>query len=231
MIVLKMRSNPQDWYRIEASAGSEADVWIYDEISWLGVQAEQFVRELNAVKASTIRLHINSPGGNVFDGSTIHNALRMHPAKVVTHIEGLAASIASYIALAGDEIVIADAAMVMIHDPWAITIGDADEHRKTQEVLEKVAANMAEAYAARLGVTAEDARGLMRSETWWTAREAVEVGFADAIVGGEDAKALKNFDLSIFRNALGQESVSDSDAMRRRMARMERMLRLAEADS
>jgi len=118
------------WYKIEAKA-DKAEIWIYEYIGedfWTGggVTAKSFQKYLAAVKASQIDLHINSPGGDVFDGITIYNLLKQHPATVTTYIYGLAASIASVIALAGDRIVMAENALYMVHNPWGVSMGDAN---------------------------------------------------------------------------------------------------------
>ena len=103
-------------YTIQNAAGEEAVVRIYDEIWWLGVNAQDLTRELDAITAPSIRVEINSPGGDVFDGIAIYNALRNHPAHVTTRVDGLAASIASVIAQAGDKRLIQPAAQLMIHN-------------------------------------------------------------------------------------------------------------------
>ena len=106
---------PKGTYRIEAKADAEATVYIYDEVSWWGVSAQQFAKDLAAIKAETIHLRLNSPGGAVFDGMAIYNALKAHQAKVVVHIDGLAASIASVIAMAGAEVRMAENAFLLVY--------------------------------------------------------------------------------------------------------------------
>src|SRR3954469_2359119 len=114
------------WYSIVAKSADEADVMIYDIIGW-ETTAKQFVTDLKALDAKTINLRINSPGGDVFEGVAIYTALKEHPAKVITHVDGLAASMASIIMLAGDEVHIAKNAFVMIHNAWSWATGDAAE--------------------------------------------------------------------------------------------------------
>jgi len=180
------------WYSITAKAdGETVDVHIYDEIGFWGTTARSFVNELKSVadNATQINLHINSPGGSVVDGVAIQNALKQHPANVTTKIDGIAASIASIIALAGDSIEIADNAYVMIHNPASIVWGDAEDMLKEAEVLNKMADGIASDYAAKMGISVEDARALMDEETWYLGQEAVDAGFADKTYTGSKAAA------------------------------------------
>ena len=142
------------WYSIQAAAKDVAEVLIYDEISSWGITAENFVKDLQGVTAKTINLRINSPGGSVFDGTAIFNALRAHPAKVVSHIDGVAASIASIIALAADEVRMAENAFYMIHNAWGVAMGDGAEMRKMADILDKIAGTLAKTYAAKTGSSA-----------------------------------------------------------------------------
>ncbi len=178
-------SGSRKWYEINASGGSAADVWIYEEIGkdfWGdGLEAKDFVQELAALEADHITLHLNSPGGNVFEGHAVYNALVAHPARVTTQIEGLAASIASVIALAGERVVMADNALYMIHDPWGMSLGSAEEMRKMADVLDKVAETMVGVYAARSALSEDEIRAAMREETWYSASEAQLAGFVDEV--------------------------------------------------
>lgn len=182
----------------------EATFYLYDEISYWGISADQFVKDLNGSKASTVHIRINSPGGSVFDGTAIYNAIKQHKAHTVTHIDGLAASISSVIALAGDEVRMADNSFLMIHNPWSIVIGDASAMREEADLLDKVAdTTIASIYMAKSGKTKEEITSKMADETWFSAAEAKEYGFVDAIDGlPEEAKDVKNilFDLAIFAN-------------------------------
>lgn len=191
--------NNKRWYRIENAAKDEAKIYIYDVISWYGVSADEFVKDLNAVTAKTINLHINSPGGDVFDGMAIHSALKSHPAKIITKIDGLAASIASVIALAGDEIHIAKGGFFMIHNAFSGIIGDANDMRKMADVLDKITGSIAGFYADKIGKSEEYVLDKMNDETWYTAAEALDEGFVDVVIDGETAKA--KFDLSVYNNA------------------------------
>lgn len=200
-------------YKIENKATSdEATVYLYDEISWFGVDAGQFVKDLNDVTAKTLHIRFNSPGGSVFDGTAIYNAIKQHKSKTVTHIDGLAASISSVIALASDEVRMAKNAFLMIHKPWSITIGDDDAHFSEGELLKKVGGTIAKAYMDKTGKSENEIWDIMsppepgKFETWMTADEALEMGFIDYIEddnNDEKAKATL-FDLSVFANVPAQ---------------------------
>lgn len=175
----------------------EAEILIYDEIGFWGIVASDFKRQLAEVgDAKTIHVRINSPGGSVFDGIAIYNALREHPAKVITHVDSLAASIASVIALAGDEVRIAKNAYLMIHDPWTITIGNAEQLRKDAGLLDKFAQTILGVYTAKSSKKPADIESMMHEETWLTADEALDLGLVDQVVDTSDVKA--EFDLSVY---------------------------------
>lgn len=145
-----------------------------------------------------IDLRINSPGGSVFDGMAIMNALRRHSARVDVTVDGLAASAASFIAMAGDHIVMNRGSELMVHDAWGFAQGDAKTMRETAAALEKTSASIADVYAKRAGGKSSEWRDVMLAETWFTAEEAVVAGLADEWV---DAPAAKNhFDLSRFEH-------------------------------
>lgn len=185
--------------------GKTGEIWLYDSVGagWFGgMSANDFVKELkNLGKVDTINLHINSPGGAVFDGVAIYNALKGHPARVEVDVDGVAASIASVIAMAGHEIRIADNAMMMIHDPYTMAAGDAAELRKSADLLDQIALVIRSTYAKRTGQDEAQIGAMMAAETWMTASEAFEQGFADAVTAEQRAAASMNFDFSAFRHA------------------------------
>lgn len=187
-------------FDIRAEEGaSEAEVLIYDIIGWPFIESRAFVAEINALEVETIHVRINSPGGNVFDGVAIANALKHHEARVITHIDALAASIASIIAIAGDEIRMSPNAFLMIHNPWTFCMGEAAQLRKDADVLDKIGESLAAAYRDRTGAADSQIKNWMDDETWFSAEEAAEHGFVDSIEGQSDAKAA--FDLSVFAKA------------------------------
>ena len=181
------------------------ELFIYDVIDdWFGVSADMFARELSGIDAEEITVRINSPGGNVFDGIAILNALRGHKAHVTTIVDGLAASAASFIAMAGDEIVMNRNSEMMIHDASGVCIGNAKDMAEMHDMLERVSNNIASIYADRTGTDAAEWRTAMLAETWYSADEAVDAGLADRVesAGDETAEKAKNrFDLSIFNYA------------------------------
>lgn len=191
------------WYRIEAKAGEPAALYIFDEINpFWGIGAQQVVDELKEIDASQIDVHINSPGGNVFDGIAIMNALRNHAANITVVVDGLAASIASVIAMAGDEIVMNLGAQMMVHNPSGFAMGDAKTMRELADVLDKSGRNIASIYADRAGGTENDWQSAMDEETWYTAQEAVTAGLADRVDKSAQADDIAaRFDLSIFNHA------------------------------
>lgn len=194
----------RSWYEIRNASDEVAEVFIYDQIGedWFGegTTAKKFAKEIGAISAKRIDLHLNSPGGSVFDGQAIANAISRHPATVTTFIDGLAASIASVIALAGDTVVMASNALYMIHEPSAFAGGRADDLRQMADLLDKVTGVMVGTYADKTGIPDDELRAAMAAETWYTAAEALEAGFVDEI--GVEQSMAASFDLAAigFRN-------------------------------
>ena len=191
------------WYRIDNKAGEPAALYIFDEINpmW-GIGAQQVVDQLKTIDASQIDVHINSPGGNVFDGIAIMNALRSNKARVHVIVDGLAASIASVIAMAGDTITMALGSQMMVHNPSGFAMGDAKTMRELADTLDKSRASIASIYADRAGGTVDAWGTAMDAETWYTAQEAVDAGLADKIDDSSQAEDIAaKFDLSIFNHA------------------------------
>ena len=193
--------------RIVQSAGSkEATLYIYDPIVSDATEAEFFggvcpqdlVPQLLALDAEVINLRINSPGGDVFAAQAISTALKQHPAKVVAHIDGVAASAATAIACACDEVVIAEGSLYMIHNAWTMALGDRNDFLETAALLEKIDGMLADTYVARTGKEKEELSALMDAETWFTADEAVEMGFADRKA---ETKAKNAWNLSAYAKA------------------------------
>lgn len=180
--------------RVAAANSGEVEVFIYGDIGgwWEGVRAEELVKDIAAIEAETISVRINSPGGVVFDGIAIYNALARHSAKVVATVEGVAASIASVILMAADEIRVTEGAHIMVHRPWSFAAGDAETMRKEAAVLDKLEAGIIDLYEARTGASRDDLAAWVAAETWFSAKEAVESGFADTVVEakGREKKAV-----------------------------------------
>lgn len=174
------------WYSIRNSAGDRALVELYDVIGEWGISAREFVRDLRGITAPVIDLRINSPGGMIYDGFTIYNALRDHPARVEATVDGLAASAASWILQAAEHRVMNRHSELMIHDGLALTIGNEADHLETATQLGRLSDNIASIYAARAGGDPADWRDLMRAETWYTAEQAADAGLADEAIGDDD---------------------------------------------
>ncbi len=190
-------------YEIKAAAKDVGEVWLYDVIgdSWNGTTGKRFASDLKALgDVKTLNIFINSPGGSVFDGVAIYNVLRRHKARKVVQIDGLAASIASVIAMAGDEINIALNGMMMIHDPWAFAMGTAEDFRKAADMLDKTRVAILDTYVDRAAATEEELSEWMTAETWFTAEEAVAAGLADTITDAVDMAAFAGLDVTPFKH-------------------------------
>ncbi|WP_170107472.1 head maturation protease, ClpP-related [Photobacterium indicum] len=235
-------------FAIESAEGSDdAEIFLYDAIVsdkdeaewWGGVDPETFVNAVRGIDAKNIHLRINSPGGSVFAARTMEQALREHKATVTVHIDGLAASAASFLAMAGDEIIIGEGAMMMIHKAWTVSWGNADDLLAEAALLEKLDGTLAKTYAKRAGGDEKTFSDYMRNETWFTADEAVAAGIADTVYDAEPApkkegstnNAIRpNWNCNAFLNAVNrpdtQEYVSD-EHRDRQMQRLNVLTRCA----
>jgi ATP-dependent Clp protease, protease subunit len=188
----------KSWFSIQAK-GSTAEIVIYDEVGLFGISAKQFNDQLKALgPVSTIVLRVNSPGGDVWDGIAIFNMLKRHPARVEVIVDGIAASIASVIAMAGDRIKMPSNSFMFIHDPLAVVLGDAENMREMADSLDKVAAALVSTYMNKTGKSEEEVKKWMAGDTWFTAQEALEAGLADEVI--ESVAIAARFDLGRFRN-------------------------------
>lgn len=204
-------SNPALAFVVRGEGTETLEIDVYDDIgeSWWGeetVSAKSVRRTLKEAKgAKTILLRVNSRGGDVFDGFAIYNLLAEHPARVEADVDALAASMASVIIMAADEIRIAANAMIMVHNPWSFALGEAEDLRGTADLLDKLRGQMVDAYVARTGLARERVIEMMDAETWMTASEAKEHGFVDLVKpsqkGPEKTKALASIDLRGFERA------------------------------
>lgn len=202
----------KSWYTIRART-SGTEVLIYDEIGAYGVTAKGFLAELGALPGdAAIDLRLNSPGGSVFDAVAIYNALKRHAGDITVWIDGIAASAASYIAMAGDTIIMPENAFLMIHDPSGLVMGTAEDMRSTAEALDKVKGSLIQGYAAKSGKSDDEIAALMAAETWLDAKDALDFGFVDRIA--EPVKLAASFDVARFRNAPPEvvEAASEPDA-------------------
>lgn len=184
----------KSWYSFAIKAAGVLDISIHDEIGSWGVEASVFLAQLkddlNEVEPTkVINLSIHSPGGNLLDGLAMYNALRAHPAKVYGRVEGIAASAASLVLMAADTISMPEDAWIMIHNPWTIAIGDAEEMRAVADLSEKMRDSMANIYERRTGMDRDELLAMMSEETWMTSVEALNAGFADNISDAIDVAA------------------------------------------
>jgi ATP-dependent Clp protease protease subunit len=187
------RTAPRE-YRIENAASDEPTIYLYDIIGydwWSGggVTAKQFAKDINAITAPVIHLRINSPGGDVFEGRAMVAAMKSHASRIVVHVDGLAASAASFIAMHADEVVMTEGSFMMIHNAWTFAAGDRNSLRETADLLEKMDGEIANDYGKRTSASAEQVREWMDAETWMTASESIERGFADRLDEKTDSKA------------------------------------------
>lgn len=199
---LLLRNSAARPVRIEQK-DDEATVYLYDAIgSWYGLAAEQVVKDLAAIKAGVIHLRINSPGGDVFEARAIATAIQAHPATVIAHIDGIAASAASWIALAANEVEISKGAFLMIHNSYCLTIGDKAEHIEQARLLEKIDESILGDYEAKSGKTKDEIRAWMDAETWFTAEEALAAGLVDRVADGKAASGAADWNVKeLFENA------------------------------
>lgn len=221
-------------WKMKKIQAKSAEIMIYGDIStyesyWddSAITPQKFNDELKALgdDVDDITVRINSNGGSVFAGVAIHSMLKRHKAKITVYIDGIAASIASIIAMAGDEIIMPNGSMLMIHLPWTFGMGNAKDFRKLADDLEEIGASMSDIYIARTGIDKEELAQLLEDETWMSATTAVEKGFATRLeedsqpiaASLRDGKAIINgieMDLSKFKNApkLPDESPKPTDA-------------------
>lgn len=205
------------FWNFKGSGDKRAELLLYGDISdssWFGdeVTPKQFKADLDALgDVAELDIYINSGGGDVFAGFAIYNMLKRHAAKKTVYVDGLAASIASVIAMAGDRIIMPENAMLMIHNAWTIAMGNKAKLRKIADEMDKIDGSLAGIYTARTGKPEADIVALLDAETWFTAQEAVDAGLADEIEAKKKLAASvdgaflslngQKFDLSRYKNA------------------------------
>jgi len=168
----------RQWFSIKSQSKEEHEITIYDFIGIFGVEAEAFIKEIYGLHGK-LTVRMNTPGGDVFDGLNIYNALTRHDGMVHVEIDGLAASAGSLIAMAGKTINMNTGAMLMIHDAWGMAVGNAEDMAAMADTLDKISGELAGIYSSRTGNGQRAVRAMMRDETWMTSKEAIEQGFAD----------------------------------------------------
>tara|TARA_R110002012_G_scaffold150515_1_gene309866 strand:+ start:1013 stop:2047 length:1035 start_codon:yes stop_codon:yes gene_type:complete len=193
----------EKWYNIQNKAGNSADIYIFDEIGTYGVTAQDFISEIKGLKDMPINLRINSLGGDVFDGMAMYNVIKRREYKTTVYIEGIAASIATIIALGADEVVMAENSLFMIHNAWGGASGEAKDMRKTAETLEKITSELTDIYVKKTGLSYDAVAQMMDEETWLNAEEAYKLRFIDTI--SDSIKVAAKYDVSKFKNITQEE--------------------------
>jgi len=193
----------EKWYNIQNKAGNSADIYIFDEIGTYGVTAQDFISEIKGLKDMPINLRINSLGGDVFDGMAMYNVIKRRESKTTVYIEGIAASIATIIALGADEVVMAENSLFMIHNAWGGSSGEAKDMRKTAETLDKITSELTDIYVKKTGLSYDAVAEMMDEETWLNAEEAYKLRFIDTI--SDSIKVAAKYDVSKFKNITQEE--------------------------
>ena len=187
------------WFNIQGKAtDAVAEVYIFDEIGAYGITAQDFISEMKEYKDTPVNLRINCIGGDVFDGMAMYNIIKKREAKTTAYIEGIAASMGSVIALAADEVVMAENSLFMIHNAWGGAMGEAEDMRKTASILEKISGEIANIYERKTRLSLNRIIEMMDIETWLNAQEAYELGFIDLI--SDSIKVAAKYDVSKFKN-------------------------------
>lgn len=211
--------------------GDEATIYLYDVIVsddfWGGVSALTFAKELAATKTPVINLRINSPGGDVFAARAMEVAIREHSSTIVAHIDGEAASAATYVAIAADKVKISEGGFFMVHKAWSIALGNADDMLQMAALLEKVDEALVTTYANHTGKSADEIRQWMAAETWFTAQEALDAGFVDEITAAP-VRNQHRWDLSAYARAPKLDQTDDDKSSHiMQMQHMQRVAALA----
>ncbi len=176
----------EKWYSIKLATKDLTEVYLYEDIGEYGISAQQFAIDLGSIKTPKVLLRINSGGGDVFDGTAIYQAIREHASEVNAIVDGVAASMATLIALACKKVSMSKNARFMIHNPWSIVAGDAKELRKKADELDSIGTDAAAIYSARMKITPEKCLAMMDEETWFTSQQAKDAGLVDEIVDGKE---------------------------------------------
>ena len=184
-----MNNPTQKFYAMEHTGNNETTIYLYDEVGNWCAGSKEFLADLTRLKGQHIHLRINSPGGSVVEGNAIYNSLLRHQGGLTVHIDSLAASMASVIAMAGAPTYIAENAVMIIHNPWTVSTGDADQLRKDAAALDVFKKSIRNAYTRKTGMSEKEISEMMDKETLINALDAVALGFADGIEEGLAAAA------------------------------------------
>lgn len=173
-------------FRLTNAASGTPKLYVHGVIGGYDNDSSEFVQAVHGLDAKAIDVHVNSPGGFVYDGVSMYEALKAHPAEVAVHIDGLAASAASFLAMAGDSVEIAKAGRMMIHDAQGIGMGSPADMREYADLLDAVSDDISGIYAARAGGKPVAWRQAMTATTWYSAQQAVDAKLADRVTGSND---------------------------------------------
>lgn len=196
------------------SSDSEATIYLHGIIGgwWGDIDETMFAQAMAGLDVDTVHLRINSPGGDVFAGRSMMTTIAQHKAKVIAHVDGLAASAASGLCMACDEVEMSQGSQIMIHEGWTVTIGNKRDHRKTGDLLEKIDAGLIDDYARRTGLDAKELEAMLEAETWLDADEAIEKGFADRKVDVVEKRTKNTWNLGAYKNAPKNLTVNEPEA-------------------
>lgn len=195
-----------DFFRSSMTVEGQATVYLYDTIVgsdleadiFGGISPKQFAQIFDEIDAPVINLRVNSPGGNVFGARAIQNTISRHPSTVVAHVDGLAASAASILIMAANEIVMGEGSFLMIHNAWTLAVGNAADLRQQADDLDVIDASLVDSYVAKTGMQADQIRDMMQAETWIGAKNAIDLGFADKLADFAQNQSSKAWDLSAY---------------------------------
>lgn len=185
------------------TSGDTATIYVYDIIdAYWGVSASDFTRALSAITVPNINLRVNSPGGDVFEARAMMAAIAEHPATITAKIDGIAASAATALTLACDAVEIVEGGFYMIHQAWTLALGNADDMRTTAGLLDKIDGVLVDGYVKKSGKAEDEVRAWMKAETWFTAQEAIDAGFAETLVAiGASNTSARTFNVAAYANA------------------------------
>lgn len=204
-LLIDNKSAPRS-FAVTANSDGGTRIDLFDVIDdYYGVSASSFVSALNSIKEGDIALHVNSPGGDVFAARAMVAAIASHPCNITAYIDGLAASAASYVAIACDKVVMQKGAMLMVHRASSLAWGNSADMLETAALLDKIDATITSDYSRKTGKPEPEMMALMSAETWLNADESLEMGFADAVVENEKGKPKNTWNLSAFANAPKQK--------------------------
>lgn len=219
----KGKANANKWWKVQANSDGSAELFLYGAIGedWWddnSKTAKQFIDEIRALgKISALNIRINSYGGEVFEAMAMYNYLKGLSYAKTVFIDGIAASAASLVAMSGDKVVMPANAMMMVHNPSSLAWGESEDMRKTADVLDKIRSSMVLIYQAKTGKDEEEIVAMLDAETWLSASDALEAGFADEIVAPIEATASLNGKLLVITSSIGSTSLQDAGAASERI--------------